>query len=67
MGCIGLHENSEGCNLLKIRAGDGDRTRDVQGRKSLDVETPFSVTAKRPFGTPWVQPCIRDDAILGSF
>jgi hypothetical protein len=37
MGCIGLHENSEGCNLLKTRAGDGDRTRDVQlGKLNLD-------------------------------
>ena len=34
---------------------------DVQGRKSR------SVTAKHPFGTPWVQRGSRDDAILGSF
>jgi hypothetical protein len=32
---IGLDEDSEGGNLLKRRAGDGDRTHDVQLRKPV--------------------------------
>jgi hypothetical protein len=50
-----------GSKALDLRAGDGDRTRDVQGRKSL------SVTPKLPFGTSWVQRGSQDDAILESF
>ncbi len=46
---------------LMYRAGDGDRTRDVQGRKSL------SITPNSPLCTPRVQYGSRDDAILGSF
>src|SRR5262249_54955013 len=48
-------------HLLELRAGDRDRTDDVQGRKSL------SITPNRPFCTPRVQYGSRDDAILGSF
>jgi hypothetical protein len=48
-------------HLLIYRAGDEDRTRDVQGRKSL------SVTTKHPLGMRWFQLGSPDDAILGSF
>jgi hypothetical protein len=57
----GNGRNRNKAKLLNLRAGDRDRTGDVQGRKS------HSVTPKRPFGTPWVQSGSRDDAILGSF
>ena len=47
----------EAAKPLILRAGDGDLTRDVQGRKSL------SVMPERLLGPPWVQLGSRDDAI----
>jgi len=47
-------------DVTDLKAGDGDRTRDVQGRKSL------SVMPKHLLGPPWVQLGSRDDAIPGS-
>jgi len=38
MGHIGAHRISEGWKLLILRAGDGDRTRDVQlGKLEVDL------------------------------